>query len=216
MRRRRARRRSRQRRRRWRRAGGPPPSRRQVFGEVGGSVARRTLRVAGVPQAAAVALARLSISLVVLQSYPVEWAVACLAEEKVTLGPRESQQLAAVIAPRGNRNMPVSAQAPSEQAQPVPAALENPEPEPYYFVKCATANCHCLSSYNGAPHQACSRNCRYEYRCSLTAGASHLYHDTSIARCRWVGWRCGCRAESRRWPRPTLRSRTSWAWCRSS
>ena len=113
-------------------------------GKSEGSVARKMLRLAGVSPAAAVALARLSISLVVLQSYPVEWVVACLAEEKVTLGPRESQQLAAVIAPRGNRNLSPSAQASSEQAQPVPATWERPEPKPWYFVKCANASCDCL------------------------------------------------------------------------
>ena len=121
--------------------------------------------MAGVPPAAVVALTQLGISLVVLQSYPVEWAVACLAEEKVTLGPRE-WQLAAVIAPRANSNVLLSAQALSEQARPVPATWERPEPKPWYFVKCATANCDCLSSYNGAPNQACSRNCRDAHPCS--------------------------------------------------
>ena len=37
------------------------------------------------PPAAATVLARQCISLATLKDYPVEWAVACLAEEKVTL-----------------------------------------------------------------------------------------------------------------------------------
>ena len=69
--------------------------------------------------------------------------MACLAKEKVILSQREWQQLASVVAPGANRNVPLSAQAPSEQVQPVQAALAGPEPKPFCFHKCATATCDC-------------------------------------------------------------------------
>jgi hypothetical protein len=55
--------------------------------------------VGGVPPAAATVLARQCISLATLKDYPVEWAVACLVEERVTLSQWDWQQLASVIAP---------------------------------------------------------------------------------------------------------------------
>ena len=66
--------------------------------------------MSGVPLAAAKVLARQRVSLAVLKDNPVEWAVACLAKEKVTLSLREWQQLAFVA----TGTVPLSPQSPSE------------------------------------------------------------------------------------------------------
>ena len=152
-------------------------SRRSQASEARSSI-RAELAKGGVPSSAVDTLARLSVTLAVLKGFSVEWAVGCLAEKGVTLNTRETQQLAAVTARGGARqqqraadHMQTSSQKWSEQGQPVPATWERPEPKP------VTTNCDCLLSYNGAPNQACSTNCRDTHPCSVTAGQSHPHHD---------------------------------------
>ena len=50
------------------------------------------------PPGAAIALARLGVTLEVLKGFPVEWAVGRLAKKGVTLGALQWQQLAAAVA----------------------------------------------------------------------------------------------------------------------
>ena len=88
------------------------------------------LQTGGVPPAAATALARRGIPLATLKNFSVEWAVARLTEKEVTLSESEWQQLAFVVAPGANRNVPLSAQAPSEQAQPLSAQVMSEQAQP--------------------------------------------------------------------------------------
>ena len=66
------------------------------------------------PPKAAKVLARMCITLGQLMRQDVEWAVACLAEEEVTLSDREGQQLLMAITPaaagdgRANSNVPLT------------------------------------------------------------------------------------------------------------
>ena len=98
---------------------------------------RNELQEAGVPPKAARPLARMCITLGQLMRKDLVWAVACLAEKEVTLSYREEEQLEMAITPaaagngRANRNVPLSAQTPSEQPQQ--AAPAAPRPKPLYY-----------------------------------------------------------------------------------